>query len=121
MAPVTAGGAEEQETPETLRISQRSEKPSPASNCSGYLRVSRSCFSGNQHYFLVFNRRRRSRSRSRSGSLIARLVPAQRCQRIGECSTATKAVAEIAGGDGRSVRGITWFDQTRNFYVLKSR
>jgi len=56
---------------------------------------------------LVFDRRRRSRSRSRSGSLIAGVVRRQRCQRICRCSTATKAVAETAGGDWRSVREIT--------------
>ena len=56
---------------------------------------------------LVFDRRRRSRSRSRSGSLIAGVGRRQRCQRICRCSTATKAVAETAGGDWRSVREIT--------------
>ena len=97
-----------QETPATLRDLKNHSLHQTALGC----------FGGNQRYFLlplismapwplVFDRRRRSRSRSRSGSLIAGVVRRQRCQRICRCSTATKAVAETAGGDWRSVREIT--------------
>ena len=92
--------------------SQRSEKSQRSGPCIKLLWVfsvetSATSYFPSFRWPLVFDRRRRSRSRSRSGSLIAGVVRRQRCQRICRCSTSTKAVAETAGGDWRSVREIT--------------